>query len=193
MFMSKWLMPTLTVLALGCAGPGLAAEPHAHGDTAAKVKLQLNHGKKWQTDEALRRGMSEIRAAMAEALTPIHKNVFTPAQYEALAARTQAQIDYVVSNCKLPEAADQQLHIVLEQIIDGVAEMKAATGRRRSCGHSPSTVTILITPAGDQWLPQHEESSCKDDLLRLRWSTRVHTSLCIGHALAAQPIYPRPC
>jgi hypothetical protein len=96
---------------------------------AAVAKLRLNQGKKWQTDEALRRGMNEIRAAMTDALTPIHENVFTPAQYDALAARTQAQIDYVVSNCKLPEAADQQLHIVLEQIIDGVAEMKATTGR----------------------------------------------------------------
>ena len=89
---------------------------------------------------------------MAQALTPIHENVFTPAQYDALAARTQAQLDYVISNCKLPEAADQQLHIVLEQIIDGIAEMKGATqrdkARRRSCRRWLNTVTILITPAG---------------------------------------------
>lgn len=129
MFASKWLVPAVVALSLGCAGPGFAVEPHAHGDKAAVVKLQLDHGKKWQTDEALRRGMSEIRAAMAEALPPIHENTFTPAQYDALAARTQAQIDYVVGNCKLPEEADQQLHIVLEQIIDGVAGMKAATAR----------------------------------------------------------------
>ncbi len=129
MFIRKWLVLTVTAFALGCAGPGLAVEPHAHGDKAAAAKLRLNHGKKWQTDEALRRGMNEIRAAMTEALTPIHENVFTRAQYDALADRTQAQIDYVVSNCKLPEAADHQLHIVLEQIIDGVAGMKAATGR----------------------------------------------------------------
>jgi hypothetical protein len=129
MFTSKLLISIVIAFGLACAGPVLAAESHAHGDKAAAVKLRLNHGKKWQSDEALRRGMSEIRAAMAEALTPIHQNVFTPAQYDALAARTQAQIDYVVSNCKLPEEADQQLHIVLEQIIDGVAEMKAATGR----------------------------------------------------------------
>jgi hypothetical protein len=127
--MFKWVILTVIAFAVGCAGPGVAVEQHAHGDKAAAVKLRLNHSKKWQTDEALRRGMSEIRAVMTEALTPIHKNVFTPAQYDALAARTQAQIDYVVGNCKLPEEADQQLHIVLEQIIDGVAEMKAATGR----------------------------------------------------------------
>jgi hypothetical protein len=127
--MSKWLIPMVIAFALGCAGSGFAVEPHSHGDKAAAAKLQLNHGKKWQTDEPLRRGMNDIRAAMAEALTPINENMFTPAQYDALAARTQAQIDYVVGNCKLPEEADHQLHIVLEQIIDGVAEMKAATGR----------------------------------------------------------------
>jgi hypothetical protein len=129
MFTSKWLIPTVIAVAFGCAGPGFAVEPHGHGDKPAAVKLQLDHGKKWLTDEALRRGMSEIRTAMAEAVTPIHENVFTPAQYDALAARTQAQIDYVVGNCKLPEEADKQLHIVLEQIIDGVAGMKAARGR----------------------------------------------------------------
>lgn len=113
-----WAMPAAS----------FAAEPHAHAGAAA-VQLKLDNGNKWQTDDALRRGMGEIRTAMAGSLAPIHKKKFTPKQYEALAARVQTQIDYVVGNCKLPEAADAQLHIVLEQIIDGVAEMKAASRR----------------------------------------------------------------
>ncbi|QFI77050.1 hypothetical protein F8237_02370 [Bradyrhizobium betae] len=111
--------------------PALAAGPHAHDGPAATIQLQLNHGKKWPTDDALRRGMGEIRVAMAQSLTPIHDNAFTPAQYEALATRVQAQIDYVVGNCKLPEQADQQLHLVLEQIIDGAADMKTGAGRNQ--------------------------------------------------------------
>lgn len=129
MFLSKSLIPTVVALGFVMGLPALAAEPHAHGGTAATVQLQLDHGKKWQTDDALRRGMSQIRTDMAESLTPIHNNAFTPVQYEALAGRIQAQIDYVVGNCKLPEQADQQLHLLLEQIIDGAGEMKAATGR----------------------------------------------------------------
>ncbi len=66
---------------------------------------------------------------MSQSLTPIHNNAFTPAQYDALATRIQTQIDYVVGNCKLPEQADQQLHLVLEQIIDGAADMKTDAGR----------------------------------------------------------------
>jgi hypothetical protein len=129
MFTNKLFIPTIVALGLALSAPALAAEPHAHGGAAATVQLQFNNGKKWQTDDVLRRGMSEIRSAVAESLTPIHENAFTPAQYDALAARIQGQIDYVVGNCKLPDEDDKQLHLVLEQIIDGVAEMKAATGR----------------------------------------------------------------
>ena len=127
MFTNKSIISMAIALCLVLGAPAFAAEPHAHGNKAAAVHLRLDNGKKWQTDDVLRRGMSEIRTVLAESLTPIHENVFTPKQYDALAARIQAQIDYVVSNCKLPEKADQQLHLVLEQIIEGVAEMKAAT------------------------------------------------------------------
>lgn len=112
--------------------PALAAGPHAHEGPIATVRPALDHGKKWPTDDVLRRGMNDIALAMRQSLAPIHGNVFTPAQYEALATRIQAQVDDVVGNCKLPEQADQQLHLVLEQIIDGAANMK--TGARRDQG-----------------------------------------------------------
>lgn len=128
MFTSKSILPAVLALGLSLT-PALAAETHSHHGAAATAKLTLDHGKKWQTDDVLRRGMGEIRSAMAQSLEPIHKGAFTPAQYDALAGRIQGQLDDVVKNCKLPEAADQQLHIVLEQIIDGVAGMKAATAR----------------------------------------------------------------
>ncbi len=124
---------TLTIAVLGfiMSSPGFAAESHSHSGTSAPVQLQLDHGKKWQTDHALRRGMSEIHTVMEKSLPVIHEKAFTSAQYEAVAEHIQKQIDYVVENCKLPEEADQQLHLVLEQIIDGVADMKADTGRDR--------------------------------------------------------------
>jgi hypothetical protein len=128
MIMHKLFMPTIVALGLALGVPSLAAEPHAHGGPAT-IELRLNDGKKWQTDDVLRSGMSQIRTAVAESLAPIHQNTFMPAQYDTLAGRIQAQVDYVVGNCKLPEEADQQLHLVLEQIIDGVAEMKGTTGR----------------------------------------------------------------
>ncbi|WP_249779747.1 hypothetical protein [Bradyrhizobium sediminis] len=120
-------MSGLIAFGLASAPTGVvAAEPHAH---AATEKIRLDNGKKWPTDAALRRGMSEIRTAMADALAPIHRNKFSSEDFEQLAGRVQGQIDYVTANCKLPEAADHQLHVVLEQILDGIAIMKADKGR----------------------------------------------------------------
>jgi hypothetical protein len=111
-------------LALGSISTNAAAEPHGH-DGNASVQLKLDNGKKWQTDEALRRGMGEIRQSMSTSLKPIHRNTFTAANYEALASNVQKQVDFVVGNCKLSEDADAQLHLVLEQILDGIGKMKA--------------------------------------------------------------------
>ncbi len=127
MLTTKLLMSGLIAFGLALAPTGiLAAEPHAHAGT---VEIRLDNGKKWPTDEALRRGMGEIRMAMADALPPIHVNKFSRRAFEQLAGRVQGQVDYVTANCKLPEEADHQLHVVLEQILDGIALMKADTGR----------------------------------------------------------------
>ena len=131
-FLTKLIIPAVVMLGFVLGPPALAAEPHAHHEsTTTTIQLRLDHGKKWLTDDVLRRGMSEIRLAMTQSLTPIHDNVFTPTQYEALATRIQTQIDYVVGNCKLPEEADQQLHLLLEQIIDGIAYMKTGTDKNK--------------------------------------------------------------
>ena len=127
MSITKYLISGLIAFGLALAPTGVvAAESHAH---APNVQLKLDNGKKWPTDEALRRGMGEIRTAMADSLPPIHANKYSPAAFGELAQRVQGQIDYVTANCKLPEAADQQLHIVLERILDGIAVMKADRGR----------------------------------------------------------------
>jgi len=127
MLTTRLLISGLIAFGLALAPTGiLAAEPHAH---AATAKISLDNGKKWPTDEALRRGMGEIRTAMADALPPIHANKFSSGAFQQLAGRVQGQVDYVTANCKLPEAADHQLHVVLEQILDGIAAMKADTKR----------------------------------------------------------------
>jgi hypothetical protein len=124
---TRLLMSGLIAFGLAWNPTGVvAAEPHGH---AATAKISLDHGKKWPTDEALRRGMGEIRNAMADALPAIHRDKLSGAEFEKLAGRVQGHVDYVTANCKLPEAADHQLHLVLEQILDGIAAMKADKGR----------------------------------------------------------------
>jgi hypothetical protein len=120
---------TAALLALGLAagpvGTVSADAPDGHnGHGVPAMELRLNNGQKWQTDEVLRAGMSQIREVMDASLPPIHSGRYSAADLSALGDWVQEQVDVVVANCKLPEEADLQLHVALTQILDGVNTMK---------------------------------------------------------------------
>lgn len=81
----------LSAFALGANGPVSAAAVHQHG-AGAPAKLALDHGKKWATDEPLRKGMGEIRALLAGRLAAIHGGKLTSDEYKALGAAATSTI-----------------------------------------------------------------------------------------------------
>ena len=116
-------------LAAGFSGAVSAAAPHGHDGHV--MELTLNNGHKWQTDEALRTGMTRIRAALDAALPMIHAGRYSAAEFSALGDQVQEQVDSIVANCKLPEEADLQLHVALTQVLDGVNAMKEESGQEQ--------------------------------------------------------------
>jgi hypothetical protein len=110
-------------LALALSLPALAAE-QAHDHGVAGAALELNQGKKWQTDQPLRKGMSNMRAALAKDLKVIHANKASDAQYDALAAKLNGEVAYVVQNCKLEPKADAELHKVIAEVLGGAEAMQ---------------------------------------------------------------------
>lgn len=116
------LAATLAIASL----PARAADPHHHGPDASAASLKLNNGKKWGTDEPLRRGMSSIREAVHGAPAPLHKGTAKPEAYAEVAGRIEADVGRIVKECKLPPDADAQLHIVVAEVIAGADAMKAA-------------------------------------------------------------------
>jgi Ni/Co efflux regulator RcnB len=103
-----------------------AADPHHHGHDAAPAKLQLDQGRKWKTDEPLRRGMASIRETVHGAPAPLHKGTAKPEAYAEVGSRIEADVGRVVKECKLPPDADAQLHLVIADVIAGADAMKAA-------------------------------------------------------------------
>lgn len=101
----------LTLLAAG-------HDHHEHG--AAPQKIELNAGKKWATDEPLRKGMGTIRGRIAGALPQAHAGKLTPAQYEQIGQDLNGQVGYIVQNCKLDPKADAQLHVVIGELTQGI-------------------------------------------------------------------------
>lgn len=128
--------PLSLLIAATLATPlaALAADHHGH-DAAATSKLERNAGKKWATDAPLRQAMTALRSAVATTLPKAHAGKATAADYEALSKEANAQVAYIVQNCKLDTKADAQLHTVIAGILNGaeVAEGKQA-GKERAEG-----------------------------------------------------------
>lgn len=115
--------------------PVYAAEAgHDHLHNERPAKLQLNAGKKWETDAPLRQSMAEIRQLFASNLQAIHTNKLALTRYHELARNVESAVSRIVAQCKLPPAADAQLHIIVAELMSGVEMMSdhanAGTARK---------------------------------------------------------------
>ena len=116
---------TAGVLCLVSVLPVAAQTAHEHQHAGAAVaSLELDAGHRWATDASLRSGMAAIRSAFDADHPAIHQGKETDAQYEALAARIESQVNEIVKNCKLPGAADANLHYVIADLLQGVSLMR---------------------------------------------------------------------
>lgn len=132
--------PNLLAVVLATAALALTATParaqhaeheHAHDSGSAAIgNLELDGGHKWATDESLRTGMAGIHAAFEADHPAIHAGTETDAQYAALAGRIEMQVNAIVANCKLPPAADANLHYVIADLLQGVSLMRGQDAQR---------------------------------------------------------------
>lgn len=129
-----WSLLGTAALSLALASSPATAAEHRHDHGAAPARLELNDGRKWETDAPLRQGMENIRGAMDAALHGIHGNRFSAAQYGALAKKVNGEVSGIVARCKLEPKADAQLHVVIAELIEGVEAMqgKAKPSRREA-------------------------------------------------------------
>jgi len=111
-------------LALVPAAARAEAQPHEHGHGAAP-QLMLDHGKRWSTDAPLREGMTRIRAIVEPRLEQVHAGGIDRATYSQMAGAIEAQLAYIVGNCKLEPEADAVLHVIIGGIGEGVDAMNA--------------------------------------------------------------------
>ena len=70
--------------------------------------------------------MAAIRKAFDADHPAIHEGRESDAQYAALAGRIEHEVNSIVANCKLPPAADAQLHLVVGDLLQGVALMRGS-------------------------------------------------------------------
>lgn len=125
----------LTVTAASGKAVLAAEEQHHHSESGAAVqKLELNAGKKWETDAALRQSMDEINQAMVKALPLIHTNQFSAPDYAALAATINQSVAYAIEHCNLNANADNMLHLIIGDLMAGAEIMDGKSAAARHDG-----------------------------------------------------------
>ena len=127
--MSRSPVLAAMLFALVYAAPVMAAGGLSHEEAASPSGgLTLDHGRKWATDAPLRQGMTAIGNDLRAALGPVHDKRYTAEDFNALAASITGHMNIIAQQCKLPEAVDAQLHIVLADLFAATDIMKAKVG-----------------------------------------------------------------
>jgi len=125
------LVAMLAACLLAVTASAQTQHEHMHQSSGAAItQLQLDQGKKWPTDPSLRSGLAAIQAAFDADHPAIHAGQETDAQYAALAGKIEAQVQGIVANCKLPPAADANLHFVIADLLQGVSLMRGEDPKR---------------------------------------------------------------
>jgi len=98
---------------------------HEHDDHGGGA-ITSNNGEQWQTDAALRRGMTEIRVAV-DMLTPtFNAGQLNQNQANQISEVVNGSVNTMIEQCKLEPAADANLHIILAQMLSAAAQVKAS-------------------------------------------------------------------
>lgn len=140
---SSVLHALLLVAGLSLSAASLAASAHkhdSHADQPAPTTLQLNAGKKWATDEPLRKSMASIRQSVDASLHQIHENRLTSAGYGKLAHKVESEVGNIVINCKLEPKADAQLHLIVADLLAGSEQM---SGKAKQAKRQDGAVKVI--------------------------------------------------
>lgn len=149
--MKHKILIVLTAISLATAGHAFATSEaaHDHGDThahahdGAAAVLQLNAGKKWETDAHLRKAISDIRQSMAASLEAIHKNRLPSKAYSGLAHKVEGAVGEIVANCKLEPKADAQLHIIVADLLAGAEQMAGKSKKAKPADGAVRVIAAL--------------------------------------------------
>lgn len=145
-FSARIVIAAALALPLGSmAGTALAADAHEHGH-AVHGTMELNQGQKWETDAALRQGMTAMREVISTGLVSAHANRLTPHDYEKISKDVMTQFTYVVENCNLEPEADAQLHILLGNIVQGVEVIEGTVA-----GEKPEAGLVKVAQALNEY------------------------------------------
>jgi hypothetical protein len=98
------------------------ADQYTYKPSAKYTEHTLKQGEKWETDEALRLAMDDIRNAFTASQDDILKERLNTQAYERLAQVIDKNVAKIVKNSKLTQGADKAIHVVVISDLIGSSE-----------------------------------------------------------------------
>lgn len=85
---------------------------------------------KWETDDVVRQRMENIRKTVAANQAAIQRDRLESSDYQQLAEGINANVDHIIKNCKLTQAADAALHTVVLTDLTRSSELMRTSPKR---------------------------------------------------------------
>lgn len=114
-----------------------------------QAKSAVKPGKKWETDQALRAGMENIRQAFAASREGIEKQSLKPEDYRRLAEVIERNVADIVKNCRLPKDADVAFHRAVLADLNWGSEMMRTSPKAESQRASALAVMQTLRNYGE--------------------------------------------
>jgi hypothetical protein len=133
--MKRSIATLCIALTFAAAAPAVAAiHSHEAAGHPATSRLAFDAGRKWATDEPLRQHMGEIRNVLARQSRAILAGSLSEADAAALGAQIEARVAAIVTDCKLPPAADANLHLVVADLVQAADILQGRTKQKPQRG-----------------------------------------------------------
>lgn len=118
--------------------PGAASAYEYHQGHDVPMRLALDGGRKWATDEPLRRQMSELRDAVAYA----QKRRLPAAEYRGLGDVVEYRVARIVDECRLPPEADANLHVIVGELVGAADALREPDAARSHAAVRRATLAL---------------------------------------------------
>lgn len=115
----------------------LAGDHEHHDSNKLEQSLNLNNGKKWSTDKALRTNMSEIHKDLKKILEKTKSNKVAISDYQLFGKNLNDNINNIFKNCKLEPKADAQLHVIMAELLKASKELTSTSmiAKKKEAAH----------------------------------------------------------
>lgn len=115
------------------ASPAPHDSAHAH-HASASPRPTFDDGRKWATDEPLRRHMEAVRELLARHSSAVLQGELTWDQAKVLGADVELKVAAILADCRLAPGADANLHLILADMVEGADILQGKTRHRPEAG-----------------------------------------------------------